>query len=600
MPRNRSESPRTLSLSQARRINDACDQFETEWRAGRRPEIESVLTSALDRDRHELFPELLALERELRESGGEVPAPGDYLDRFPEWAAEINRAFGIEPPPAPEPTQAWHRGDPGATDVYLETTIQGHAPPNPEGPTPLAQFGDYELLGEIARGGMGVVYRARQKSLNRVVALKMIRAGRLASDEEMERFRFEAEAAANLDHPHIVPIFDVGEHLGQLFFSMRLVEGGSLARRLAECGRDFRCAARLVATVAHAVDHAHRQGFWHRDLKPANILLDVQGRPHVTDFGLAKRVKGDADLTQSGAILGTPSYMAPEQAAGCKEELTAAADVYSLGAVLYELLTGRPPFRAETVGEVIFQVLEREPEPPGQFRPGVPVDLERICLKCLEKNPLARYPTARALAEDLERFLRGEGVEAGRPNLLQRLRRWTRREPELVSHLGGLGLMTIVTEFNYRTALVTDRRVHYSVLAVLVFWAVVSGACQLGLRRGWKINILRFVWSATDILLLTVILKTLDGMETSLVGAYALLIAASGLWSSVRLVWFTTGLAMACYAGLAVDSYMHTAWAHNKFPNAFLVALAVTGFVVARQVRRIGSLSSYYEQRAIG
>jgi serine/threonine-protein kinase len=428
----------------------------------------------------------------------------------------------------------------------------------------------------------------------------MIRAGRLATPEERERFLFEAEAVANLDHPHIVPIFEIGDHQGQDFFSMRLVEGGSLARRITESGKDPQSAARLMATVADAVDHAHSQGIWHRDLKPANILIDGAGRPFVTDFGLAKRVREDIALTRSGTIVGTPSYMAPEQAAGSSQKVSAASDVYSLGAVLYELLAGRPPFRAETVREVLEQVLEREPEPPSQYRPNLPVDLERICLKCLEKNPQARYPTARAFAEDLERFLRGESVEAGRPNPLQQTVRWTRREPELVSHLGGIGLMAAVTEFNFRTSTERDALIHYQVQALFALWAILATAFQWGLRREWRVSLLRYGWSAVDLMLLTVILRVLDALESSLVVGFALLIAASGLWSSVRLVWFTTVLAMICYALLAFDSHSRHTWVHYQYPNAFLTALAVTGFVVARQVRRMGSLSRYYEQRGFG
>ena len=601
MSGNPSEPARTLSLSQARRVNDACERFEADWRAGQHPEIEAALSASLDPDRRALFPELLALDRELRQTVNDPPAVEEYLARFPEWADEIARAFGPSPTGVWNPTPRINGSSGFRTD---DTIFEPGAPVPPlsgsDDLPPLAQFGDYEILEEIARGGMGVVYRARQVSLNRLVALKMIRAGRLASAEELGRFRLEAEAAANLDHPHIVPIFDVGEHLGQLYFSMRLVEGGSLARRLGECGRDPLVAARLVATVAQAVDHAHRQGFWHRDLKPANILLDHAGRPLVTDFGLAKRVKADVSLTQSGAILGTPSYMAPEQAAGGKQPLTAAADVYSLGAVLYEVLTGRPPFRAETVRETIFLVLESEPIPPSSIRPGLPVELERVCLKCLEKNPNARYPTARALAEDLERYLRGEGVEAGRPNPLQKLARWTRREPELVSHLGGLAIMAAVTEYNHRTATVVDPRYHYAVMSVLALWAGFSWAFQWVLRKGWKSNLLHFGWSAVDVLMLSAILKILDALESSLVVGFALLIAASGLWSSVRLVWFTTVLAMTCYVILAVDSINQHPWVHKQYPNAFFAALAVTGFVVARQVRRMGSLSRYYEHRAVG
>jgi serine/threonine protein kinase len=591
MQRNPIESSQIVSLSAARRVNEACEQFEADWRADLRPEIEPILASALDRDRIALFPELLALERELRESRGERPRTCDYLARFPEWAGEIERAFADQP--GMEPTELDPQEDPTQTVAY-EPAIEGDAE------ALLARFGDYELIDEIARGGMGVVYRARQRSLNRLVALKMIRAGRLATPEERERFLFEAEAVANLEHPHIVPIFDIGEHLGQDFFSMRLVEGGSLARRITECGKDPRSAARLVATVAHAVEYAHAQGIWHRDLKPANILIDAAGRPFVTDFGLAKRVREDSALTRSGTIVGTPSYMAPEQAAGSSQKLSAASDVYSLGAVLYELLAGRPPFRADTVREVLEQVLEREPEPPGQYRAGLPVDLERICLKCLEKNPQARYPTAKALAEDLERFLRGESVEAGRPNPLQQMVRWTRREPELVSHLGGLGLMAMVTEFNYLTRTDRDPLIHYTVLALFGLWAILATAFQWGLRREWRVSLLRYGWSAMDILLIALILRVLDALESSLVVGFALLIAASGLWSSVRLVWFSTALSMVCYAVLALDSQARHSWVHYQYPNAFLAALAVTGFVVARQVRRMGTLSRYYEQRGFG
>ena len=317
-------------------------------------------------------------------------------------------------------------------------------------------FGEYELLGPIARGGMGVVYRARHARRNRVVALKMLREGRLAGADAVRRFLLEAEAAGRLDHPNIVPVYEVGEINGRHFFTMRLVEGGSLADwtldpaswSLSNRPRaglapvdpprySVPRMAQLVVKIARAVHYAHERGILHRDLKPANILLDVQGEPLVSDFGLAKLTQTDSSsgLTLSGTVLGTPAYMAPEQATGTSAQHTTAADIYSLGAILHQLLVGQPPLQGATALETLRRLVEEDPAPPSVRNPHVDRDLDTICLKCLAKNPAQRYATAAALADDLERWLRHESIEARQAPPWERAAKWTRRRPALTALL---------------------------------------------------------------------------------------------------------------------------------------------------------------------
>jgi eukaryotic-like serine/threonine-protein kinase len=290
---------------------------------------------------------------------------------------------------------------------------------------------------------MGVVFKARQMTLNRPVALEMIKAGVLAGDAELRRFQNEAEAVALLDHPGIVPVYEVGEHDGQKYFSMKLIDGSNLAEQLPSFQDDPRAAVALMTETSEAVQHAHMRGILHRDLKPANILVDAQGHPHITDFGLAKRVESDVELTASGAIMGTPAYMSPEQAAGRRGSMTLTTDVYGLGAILYALLTGRPPFGGDSLIETLDAVRTALPEPPAKRNAKVPRDVELICLKCLEKNPADRYPTAEALADDLKRWAAGEPVSVRAAGNVERLTKWARRKPTLAAAYT-LGLLTVL------------------------------------------------------------------------------------------------------------------------------------------------------------
>src|SRR6059058_4995650 len=290
-------------------------------------------------------------------------------------------------------------------------------------------FGDYELLEVIGRGGQGVVYRARQKSLNRTVALKVIGLGHWATEAHLKRFRREAEAAASLDHSGIVPIYEVGERDGSCYFSMKLVEGGQLDAVVKREPMPMRQAVELIAKVARTVHYAHEHGILHRDIKPGNILLDQKGEPHLTDFGLARLVETESTVTRTMEVLGTPSYMAPEQAVGNNDAVSAVTDVYGIGAVLYQLLTGHPPFAGGTTYETIKLLLDTEPRQPRLWNPKIDRDLSTICLKCLEKDPKRRYSSALALAEDLERWLRHEPIQARHTGILIRSKKWVQRNP---------------------------------------------------------------------------------------------------------------------------------------------------------------------------
>ncbi len=376
-----------------------------------------------DRTRDEALAQLLTdLTEQLR--GGRLPDWDSVAREHPDLVAEVRDLWA-----------AVQLAEDLARSAASPPASRPAAPPAAAGPLPRG-FGDFELLGELGRGGMGIVYKARQKSLDRLVALKMILRGELASPADLARFRGEAEAAGRLDHPGIVAVHGFGEHEGQPYFSMQYVAGATLAARVAGGPLPPREAARLVAAVARAVHHAHQAGILHRDLKPSNVLLDALGQPHVTDFGLARRVEGGPGLTRTGVLVGTPGYMAPEQISGSRGTVGPASDVYSLGVILYETLTGRPPFQAASAGDTLMLVLDQEPVPPRLLNPGVDRELETVCLKCLQKAPDLRYGSARTLAEDLEAFLQGERVSArpgGLASFLGRMLRPTHHAPVLES-----------------------------------------------------------------------------------------------------------------------------------------------------------------------
>jgi WD40 repeat protein len=444
------EDSRPLSLEL--QIDAVCRSFEAAWKAvaegETRPRIKDCLAAAGEAGRWPLLRELLSLELHYRR--GEQASAEEYTRRFPSYAERLAPLFPVQPP-------ALERGqDPN--DTAPEFPREGWQLP-PVGAA-LPSVPGHEVLGELGRGGMGVVYRARHIALNRPVALKMIRAGALAGEQEISRFRAEAEALARLQHPNIVQVHEVGEQGGLPYFSLEFCAGGDLARKLGGAPLPAGEAAELVETLARAVHAAHQAGIVHRDLKPANVLL-VPRQPTVgdagpaagpgvkdfllkiTNFGLAKRAE-DVGQTPSGAILGTPSYMAPEQAGGQGKEVGPRSDVYALGAILYELLTGRPPFRAATPADTLLQVISEEPVPPRLLQPQVPRDLETVCLKCLEKEPSRRYESAQALAEELQQYREGRPIRARPVGLAGRGWRWCRRNPVVAVLLTAVAVVLLL------------------------------------------------------------------------------------------------------------------------------------------------------------
>jgi serine/threonine protein kinase len=424
-----------LPLEALMHLDDVCDRYESAWLDGQTPDLTTFLADAPESARSRLFRELLALDVEYALRRGELPDLKGYRDRFPADLDAIDAVFSQQKMESKALSSSLKTIRPGGGGVIRSGDALQKVELNRAALEALRAAG-YEVEGELGRGGMGVVYRARKVALNRTCALKMILAGGHAGSAASKRFMAEAETIARLRHPDVVQIYHVGEADGLPYLELEYFPGGSLDRVLDGTPWPAIDAAELVVALTDSIAAAHQQGVIHRDLKPANILLDEDGRPKVADFGLAKVLDSDDGLTKTQMVLGSPCYMAPEQAEGHSRRVGATTDLYALGAVLYELLTGRPPFRAATVLETLALVKHADPVPPTRLVPGLPRDAETICLKCLEKDPAARYPSAEALADDLRRFLKRAPILAHPASWQTRAWKWARARPAIASALG--------------------------------------------------------------------------------------------------------------------------------------------------------------------
>ncbi|NLX56570.1 MAG: serine/threonine protein kinase [Planctomycetaceae bacterium] len=542
-----------LPLADVTLIDQICDRFEDAWRNGRQPRLGDYLEAVEEPLKSHLFEELLLSDLTFRTRDETTVDAGDYLSRFPERGDQIRRVI----------ERFWCDGSVRGDTVGVTAADRPAVRAEWAELATFQQCGKYELQGEIARGGMGIVFQARDTQLQRRVALKMILDRHLASQEAVQRFYAEAEMAASLNHPGIVPIYDAGSHAGHLYYAMGYVEGPTLAAELRRRRFGMEEAAQLVRDLARAVDYAHQHGVVHRDLKPGNILLTHNGTPQITDFGLATRTDRSEPITIAGQILGTPGYMAPEQATGHVGQSGPAVDIYALGAVLYHMITGHPPFR--TALEALVCVLEQDPVPPRVLNRAVPRDLNVICMKCLNKAPADRYRSASALADDLQRFLDGDMIHAKPLSLRRRALRWARHRPRLAAVL-----VTMIAFYLYHLACLASG----SPESGGVFHAQTTLTVALVCAYGWIFQTLMmrprarpsllYWWKTTDIVVLTLFLAlAADGAASPLVVIYLCMAASAGLSFDRHMVWLVTAACVVSYA-LVVAT---TGWLHPDVPN---------------------------------
>jgi serine/threonine-protein kinase len=535
----------------------------------------------------------------LRAESGEPRDDAQWLARYPQWADDLQEFFSLH-------HQAQTTFQQPLTDDWAATQLPGQVRlesgtsasnwtwsqiASAQYPIP---FGPYDLLAEINRGGMGIVYRAIHRQLQRVVALKILRAGELATAEEVKRFHTEAITSSNLNHPHIVSIFEAGQCHGLIYFTMAYIDGEDLEAKLQREPLDPQLAAHLLLKMAEAVAFAHEHHILHRDIKPSNILIDTQGTPFLADFGLARSQQLDEKLTLTGQILGTPAYMAPEQARASSAMHAESADISALGAVLYAALTGQAPFSGPTPFDILLQVLDRQPPAPTQIQKKIPRPLEAICLKAMAKNPALRYPSAVALAEDLRLFLRGDPINVARPSWRQRFELWWRREPILISHLGAIGATAVIILISFLARYSHASTQQFAVkFGILVSWSIASILLQrlsrFNRRREW----VHLLWATADMCFFTAAIIAADPPRGLLFVGYPLMIAVSGLFYRVRFVTFMTTL--SCLSTLLVATTVTDSLTDRvDFLSIYLIALVVLGTSIAAMIRRVRSLSRFY------
>jgi serine/threonine protein kinase len=570
-----------------KRIGPICDAFEAEYRRGAEPVIEEYLSKVETTDRSALLLELVKLDREYRVASGKALPFAEYIARFPNEQSLLRSVLT-------------------ETDTIAADTCTP-LPRKHVGRDLPKRLGQYELLEVLGQGGMGIVYRAKQYSGDkemRDVALKLVRTDQWFGVEDTQsnvllaRFHEETLFASQLRHENIIRVYDVGQIDGLDYFSMELIDGSDLSSVIKMQQPSYTKIAEILIPVADAISHAHERGIVHRDLKPSNILLDAQWKPYIADFGLAKSMNRNSDLPQTGQILGTAGYMAPEQAAGEYKIVGASADIYGLGGLLYFCLTGQAPFVAENVLDALVQVLESDPIPPRTLNTKIPRSLELICMRCLEKKPEDRYATATEVAEDLERFLNGLPTHAKAPTVIDRLRRFGRRSPVISTHLGALGLALIVGQLQFAMSANKNFTYHIQVSLLMIAWIAASVLCGLLATNKRIETIVSTIWLCADAIFLTVVISMLSSPATppgAILIGYPMVVVGGGMFFRARMVVLVTSVSMLSYIVLlVVNPYMLT----HLFQHAvFLVILACMGICGLHQVRRFRMLSNYIETR---